>query len=368
MGSQKLLLRAARHLQESWRTALKAAARAHAYHLDQLVQSLQAVQISRRRINQADRRGWVLAQTKLRQDLAAIADELYRVSALALARIEAQPPVVPSLRFLFEELEQVDADFGGLTIDWRAKAICATTEPVTLKNVELGTFAIRFHWERLPRAFDPFCFDIVALEPRSPPDSDAVTHPHVKNNQLCAGDAVGPLRSALEQGRLADAFHLIRGVLFTYNPRSPYVAIGEWQDVTCYDCECQISGDDIYACPGCSEEFCGDCLTRCLGCDDTRCAGCVERCSRCQDQYCRSCLVQARGALGQFCPNCRSSCATCTTVFVFDPQLPHSDLCPACRSAAPLPTSVAASLSIPVAPECPDESTVESETPAPVSA
>jgi hypothetical protein len=363
MRPKKLLLRAAQRLHETWCATLKVAGREHTYHVDRLAQCLQAVETARRRIHQADRRGWVLAQARLRQDLLSVADELHRVSAQALARIDSPPRVVPSLRFLMEELQQIEADFAGLTIDWQGKAVCATTEPVTLKDVELGPFAIRFHWERLPRTFDPFCFDAVALEPHPAPVNDAVTHPHVKNNKVCAGEAVGPIRSALEQGRLADAFHLLRGVLFTYNPRSPHVSIDEWQGITCFDCECLVSGDDIYACPGCSEEYCADCVTRCHGCDDVHCAGCLLDCSRCQARCCRSCLVQAHGARGRFCSECRRSCARCQTVFVVDAQHPNVDRCLACRAAAPLPSGAAdsASIPIPVPLECPDEAILESD-------
>jgi hypothetical protein len=362
MRPQKLLLRAAQRLHDAWRTALNVAAREHTHHVDRVARCLEAFEDMRRRIGQADRRGWALALARLRHDLTSIANVLHRASA-ALATIASQPRVVPSLRFLKEELQQIDADFGGLTIDWMGKAICATTEPVTLKGVTLGPFAIRFHWERLPQAIDPYCFDAVALEPRSPAVNDAVTHPHVKNNKVCAGEAAGPIKAALEQGRLADAFHLLRGVLFTYNPRSPHVAIQAWQGITCSDCECMVSSDDIYACEGCSEEHCSDCVIRCSGCDGAFCADCLQNCSRCEARCCRYCLIEAQGARGQFCPECRWCCERCQAFFVVDVQNPNVYRCPACRAAAPLPSSSADSTSfpIPVSLESPDEAILESD-------
>jgi hypothetical protein len=335
MRPKKLLLRAAQHLQEAWRAALKVAAHENTYHLEQLGECLEAVQRCRRCLAHTHRRGWAMAQARLRDNLVSLAEELHRASGTALARTEAEPLTAPSLRFLLEELKQIEADFGGLTIDWKDKAVCATTESVALQHVELGPFAIRFYWLRLPRAFDSFCFDVVALEPNPPQVSDDVTHPHVKNNKLCAGDAIGPVKSALKQGRLADAFHLVRGVLFTYNPRNPHVALEEWQGVRCYDCECLISADDIYGCGSCSEDYCGDCVARCHGCGDIRCENCLQRCSRCELQCCCHCLMPVKGTDGGFCPDCRRLCTACNAAFFVEAHGADMGLCPACRPAVP---------------------------------
>ena len=110
---------------------------------------------------------------------------------------------VPTLRSLLDELRQIDSDFAELTIDWQARAVSASTEPVTLGGVDLGPFAVKFFWDRLGGGFNGLCFDVVALEPNPSGVHDGVTHPHVKHDKLCAGDATVPLQRALEQGRLA---------------------------------------------------------------------------------------------------------------------------------------------------------------------
>jgi hypothetical protein len=46
-------------------------------------------------------------------------------------------------------------------------------------------------------------FSIIALEPNPAAGRPDVTHPHVIEKRLCAGDAVNPIRTALESGRLA---------------------------------------------------------------------------------------------------------------------------------------------------------------------
>jgi len=45
---------------------------------------------------------------------------------------------------------------------------------------------------------------------------------------LCAGEAKPAVAKALEQGRLADAFCLICGVLRHYKPLSPHISLDAW--------------------------------------------------------------------------------------------------------------------------------------------
>ncbi len=41
------------------------------------------------------------------------------------------------------------------------------------------------------------------------------------------------IRTALEQGRLCDFFSLVRSILNTYSPDSPYVSLYDWCGVAC---------------------------------------------------------------------------------------------------------------------------------------
>jgi hypothetical protein len=178
-----------------------------------------------------------------------------------------------------------------LKIDWNEKVVSAATEPITLQEIDLGPFDIRFLWQRFTRSTDSACFEIVAMEPNPSSVSDDVSHPHVKKNKLCAGEAVMPLRKALEQGRLADAFSLIRSVLLTYNAASPHVALEQWAGTKCHDCGDAVDSESVHYCEGCGDDFCEECFSCCRGCDISRCAGCLAGCDVCETPYCLRCLT-----------------------------------------------------------------------------
>ena len=63
---------------------------------------------------------------------------------------------------------------------------------------------------------------MIALDPHPAALNDAVTHPHVSDERLCTGDAGAAIQAALAAGRVFDFFTLVRSVLVTYNPESPY--------------------------------------------------------------------------------------------------------------------------------------------------
>ncbi|MCX6963421.1 MAG: hypothetical protein NTZ08_13390, partial [Verrucomicrobia bacterium] len=88
---------------------------------------------------------------------------------------------------------------------------------------------IDFHWKRVESETGVRCFDIVALEPNPASGRDEIVHPHVNGRDLCAGDAEGPVHRALDDGRIVEAFLMIRSVLTTYNRRSPYVSLEAWE-------------------------------------------------------------------------------------------------------------------------------------------
>jgi hypothetical protein len=55
-----------------------------------------------------------------------------------------------------------------------------------------------------------------------------VTHPHVLDDHLCEGEGRQAIHAALTAGRLVDFFHLVKGILETYNEDSPYEALSDW--------------------------------------------------------------------------------------------------------------------------------------------
>ena len=228
-------------------------------------------------------------------------------------------------------------EFEEVQIDWDERFVGATTEPITLERVYLGAFAIRLHWERLARRLDAQCFDVVALDPNPAATDDRVTHPHVKDKTLCAGDATMPLKKALEQGRLADAFCLVRGVLTHYHADSPHVPLDAWDGTSCRDCGRTVCDDDCCSCGGCDDDFCYDCTRSCAACDATRCLDCLGRCAVCEADHCAQCLQKCASSDKDCCSGCLRACATCGAEVARTELDAETERCPSCRAPIQAP-------------------------------
>jgi hypothetical protein len=329
----KYLLRAARCLHEAWRNAALMVTTFDLQHLlGRLEQRYLAVRQARQRLDKARLGQLSLIQPHLQRQLLAQTRQLCDAGTQLLDQIELSTLTIPSERFLADELRQIEAEFGGLTIDWHGKAICAATEPITLEGTYLGPFAIRFLWERLEEAVDHLCFDVVALDPQPSAVNEDVTHPHIKHNKVCLGDAGTPLERALDQGRLADAFCLLRSLLLTYNPRSPYVPLKGWAGTLCYDCGRSVPAEELNGCESCGSDYCEDCLCLCHACNHMRCSGCLDDCAVCQGRFCGRCLLHTAASRRRCCPACRRNCPTCHVVFARDETVEGSNFCPGCRT------------------------------------
>jgi hypothetical protein len=359
MLSTNHLHRIARRLHAAWQHVATLAER----ELDQLFGVLErreqpALLRARRRLGLARSAGWDLLQGRLRRELLTRTKALATAIDLLVARLRQGPPDVPGVRFLFDELHQIQADFGNLAVDWKAQAVYAVTEPITLKDVYLGPFALRFCWDRLPRIAGPACFEIVATDPHPADSNDEVTHPHVRRRGLCAGDGAMAVRLALDQGRLADAFQLVRSVLLTYNPDSPHVALAEWSGNRCAECDCSISADDVRSCEFCGGDICDECLSSCSRCRTQMCLGCLDECAVCEDAVCKRCLAATAGSQRRCCPSCRRHCPRCRAVFARDEAAADCNLCPRCRPA-PSGGSATPSVTDPPLQETPDAAPLE---------
>ena len=138
-----------------------------------------------------------------------------------------------------------EAEFERFDYDAKQQTLSITTEPIRLENVYLGEFSIQLHIDRLsqvPRRRN--VYRIVAEDPHPATSNDSVTHPHVRDEELCAGDATAAINAALETGRICDFFLLVRSVLMTYNGHSPYVPLAEWNGRACNDCGYVTDSDD----------------------------------------------------------------------------------------------------------------------------
>lgn len=226
-----------------------------------------------------------------------------------------QPEPEPvTLRQIVEELQQIEREFDGYRYDYEQREIAVQTEPITLEHVPLGRFEIRVRLDRLADATCQAVVRVAALDPNPAAGESEVTHPHVKSEALCAGDATAPIGAALRAGRLCDALLLIRSVLREYGAASPYVALSEWYGVACYDCDSMVDEDELCTCNDCEYRYCDGCTTCCAQCSAVYCLDCTSRCDLCGDRYCNRCSVT--------CTRCKEACcAGCA----------ENGLCQACR-------------------------------------
>ena len=216
----------------------------------------------------------------------------------------------PDLSEWVLEIRQLEAEFGEVEVRWNDAVIRVVTDSIVLQGVELGSFAIEFVWSQLGSCSGSHCFEIVALEPNPACGQRGVVHPHVRDGDLCAGDATRPISQALKDGRLGDAFLLVRSVLTNYNPQSPYVSLDEWEGVTCSDCGGHIDLDDRFSCDGCEVNLCDGCSRCCEACVANRCTNCISSCDICDTACCQGCL-QASESERHVCPSCFAKCSHC---------------------------------------------------------
>ncbi len=219
--------------------------------------------------------------------------------------IEAAEMKIPSLRELHADLQQLCEEFGGVRYSAAEHFLAAATEPIELEGVYLGDFEIRLDLQRLGDARSLHnAYTIVALDPHPAGSNDAVTHPHVSDEHLCAGDAGAAIGAALTGGRICDFFMLVGSVLTTYNPDSPYVSLSEWSGRPCYDCGYTMADAEDYFCNGCEESFCSECTMPCMRCEETYCRGCLTQCRVCGDSFCHGCMTTCPECGEPICQNC----------------------------------------------------------------
>ena len=264
----------------------------------QVVDGVVPVQRCIRRLSVARNRGWGLAAVRTEEELWG---HLRRIgTALQSATLPAHAPqAAPHPAVLLAELRQLEQEFDGVGVrsdpDRAGMVIAAETGPLTLEGVYLGPFSVRLRVDLLKAGrCDAGCFAVVALDPHPASCSPETTHPHVRDKALCAGEAAAAIEAALEEGRVCDAFLLVRSVLSTYNAASPYVRLEEWEGAECGDCGGVFDAERLYGCGHCGGDFCDGCSGSCDGCDEGCCDGCLT-------------------AVGddRLCPGCAGTCQRC---------------------------------------------------------
>jgi hypothetical protein len=324
-----ILLRLARRLESLWASKpepLTRPERAWAALRTQLTEA----ESLRWRIEQATARRLDCAAASLKQELST----LLNVMGLRITELrdhsDATPPRGPDRCEWIRELRHLESEFGTVTVRWTDSVIRIVTEPIELKHVPLGPFAIEFNWSGGRSATGSRAIEVKALKPNRPAGRSDVTHPHVEDDILCAGEAKEALDQAVADGRLVDAFQLVHSVLTNYNPHSAYVSLNEWNGSHCAQCGRRIRSEEASSCGGCDCDLCDECGERCEGCDELRCWDCLESCDVCRERHCRGSLATTAGERA-VCSNCREVCPGCEASVPKD-ELDADGRCPTCST------------------------------------
>jgi len=330
----KTLLRIAARLQKNWSTGTDRA-RDEAADVERIGVQWQRVQQALGALTKARNFGLTLVLPSLREELLRWLKAVGQAAEQAQERLERPLMPRPDVLHLAAELRQLEEEFGELNIGDKERLLSVTTGRIVLEGVTLGRFAIELDCDRLARRMSEDSFQVVALDPNPAVANDQVVHPHVNGTTLCAGNAALPIQRALEHGRLADAFCLVRSVLNHYNAESPYVALDRWEGKECHDCDQVVRDDDYVTCPACGAEFCLDCSYACVSCDVHFCRECLSECAVCEKRCCNDCMRACPFSRRVCCAGCIQVCSGCGSSIARDERDPATDLCPDCYQTEP---------------------------------
>lgn len=262
--------------------------------------------VSHPRFNSAPR---IIAERLLRQLHTTARD----MQVLIEQHVRDTCPPTPPLRDLLGELDQLASEFGEWRYDDPDNELSVTTEPICLEGIELGPFEIRLRLgQPITQLMGQLCW-VQAVEPNPASTNEEVTHPHVSGEVVCVGDYGPELVRALRCGRVCDFFLMIRSILTTYNPNSPYISLDEWDGEPCADCGRSTDEDSRCTCEPCDRSVCDDCISSCPHCDATLCYGCVTMCRSCETSSCAECITPCVDCGDLVCPDCieEDLCPTC---------------------------------------------------------
>lgn len=259
----------------------------------------------------SQKRGWTAAQRYLRRQMSAQLTLFSRYLDSTLAALSREPSSreEPKVRLLYDELVAVEAEFEHFEFDLRSLSFQVVSPEICLRDIEFGRFEIILDGAQLPQ----LGLRVRALTPHGAASRNEVTHPHVLGEELCLGNADAPLKSAIQSGRLFDAFQIIQQTLATYNEESPYVSLDSWEGVTCYACGARSDADDADSCRFCQESVCNDCMDCCSRCSSSCCQSCLKTCGECDRCVCPGCLSECQSCFQSACRHCLTSglCGRC---------------------------------------------------------
>ncbi len=257
------------------------------------------------KLEKAYSNGYGLAAQRLRTRVSRDVNDLYHSVNIARQLFETSEDKIPDFKSVFEEVVQlIDEPDGDIVIDNVKDTLSMETDPIELEGLYLGKFCISLRISDIPKLCQTSPYNIIALEPNPAATNSDVTHPHVSGEALCEGDGTTVITNALVQARLTDFFTIVKNILETYNPDSPYVSIDEWDGTVCYDCGYVCDSDHRYYCEICSNDYCEECSSYCRVCDETTCLNCGGECPECEEFICRSCFVECSNCGKEMCKNC----------------------------------------------------------------
>jgi hypothetical protein len=282
--------------------------------LTNLTGQLQQLTTESRKMGTSVARGWLSAAQRCCKNVDNLLGEVGY--SLPKTRHLTEKPLkeIPKLQIIIDELNALEKEFGDIEFDASKNTISVITEPITLDEVYLGPFKLQLELNKLDQLYNSSFYIVIALEPNPAATDEQVTHPHISGEKLCEGEGSAAIKAALEEGRICDFFTIVRSILNTYSPDSPYVALHDWDGATCYDCGYTMSSENSYYCYYCEHDFCEECSTYCRHCEETVCMSCSGQCSYCEEFVCRNCISECEKCGKQFCQSCL-----------------EDDVCPDCR-------------------------------------
>jgi hypothetical protein len=260
----------------------------------------------------AHQRGWQAAAIVCRDRIRWALEDLRRqveASHWELCHMPTAGHV--SLREIFEDLDALEGEFDQVRVDLKRRQIGATTHPIQLDGVYLGSFEIVLDWGQLGHSSS--CYEVIALDPHPAAADSSVSHPHARDNQLCEGEASSAIRAALGSGRLLDFFTIVARTLETYNGESAFVSLDRWSGSPCADCGGLADEVDSCECTTCERDVCSNCGSSCARCGRTNCNACSWNCTACSDASCETCLIACACCGEDYCERCLNDgqCSKC---------------------------------------------------------
>jgi hypothetical protein len=313
--NDKELVRVAGRVQRALEQLRKSRYMRCAAQLSLFAGALQDLVRHSRRLAVAVSRDWFVAAERSCKSAGRQLDEIPFLASNLQSLLDRRHREVPGLSVIADELRALQQEFDEVEFNHQQKALCVTTESITLEDISLGRFQVVLHLDDLNQMYQRSPYRILALEPNPAANDSAITHPHVSNEVLCEGEGGAAIRAALEEGRLADFFSMVRSILTTYNPDSPYVPLADWDGTPCSECGYLMDRENVGYCSECGDAICDQCDRVCIDCGELLCSHCARECGICEQPLCRTCAKRR-------CAHCESIC--CQSCL-------EDGLCPNCK-------------------------------------